>query len=261
MSDVYAQASAKHQWAQKHIDKLKTALAEFQKVNTNVISGKADPETGDVTYYVASVPVIPVDIPLIAGDVLHNLRCALDFMACGLVGAGNITHRTKFPIRRDPKDWEVSGLGMVDGASKDAIEALRRIRPYEGGNSLLYILHTLNNIDKHRLLLTLNVKNTGRAEFESVQVVSKPLDEIATFPLSPGVIASVRLATDLPKVPLYAGQKLLTIPAAQREQNVGFMVEITFGESGQTKGMPVLFTLQVICDTVGRAIKELETFV
>lgn len=261
MSDVYAQALAKHQWAQQHIGKLEVALREWREKDPCSIDIKENAATGDVTYYVSHVPVIPVEVPLIAGDVLNNLRSALDFMACGLVGADNITSKTKFPIRRDPKDWEVSGLRMVDGASKDAIEALRRIRPYEGGNTLLYILHTLNNIDKHRLLLTVNLKNTGRASTEAQHVLEEELDEVGAFRHSSGVLVSVRQASGISKVPLYAGQELLTVPAAQRDQNVGFMVEVAFGESGQAKGMPVVFTLQMVARVTGKTIADLERFV
>lgn len=257
---VYEQALAKCDWSEKHIDKLKTVVAEFRRSNPCTISKKADSETGDVTYYVADVPVIPDEIALIAGDVLHNLRCALDYVACGLVGAENVTSKTKFPIRRDPKDWEVSGLRMVDGARKEAIEALRRIRPYEGGKTLLYVIHALNNVDKHRLLLTVNFKNTGRVTAESGEIGDDFLDTKWSFVHASGVVTNVGTTTSLPRVPLYAGQKLLTVPASQKEQDVGFLIDIAFGESGAAKGMPIAITLELASKTVRRVILELAPF-
>ncbi len=260
MGDVYAQALAKHHWAEKHIEKLQATIQAWRKVEPCSIGVKQDANTGDVTYYVENVPAIPDDVPLIIGDVLHNLRCALDYMACGLVGTGCVSSKTKFPIRRDPKDWEVSGLAMVDGASQEAIEALRRIRPYEGGNALLYILHTLNNIDKHRLLLTVTLKNTGRTGTKGEQVVGNLLNKVGTFRLSSGVVVEVNTTSDIPPVPLYAGQKLLTIPAAKAKQNVGFVVEVAFAESGQCKGMQVIATLMFISQVVGKTIGQLAPF-
>jgi len=139
---------------------------------------------------------------------------------------------------------------MVDGASQEAIEALRRVRPYEGGNSLLYVLHALNNIDKHRLLLSVIFKNTARTSSEAEQVIGKPLDEIG----------SLYAGDDFPKVPLHTGQKLLTVPAAEAKQDVRFLFDVTFAESEPAKRMLVVITLKMASDTVGRTIRELSQF-
>ena len=55
---VYEQALAKHQWAEKHIVKLKVAIAEFWKLDPCAIGKKTNPKTGDVTCYAANVPVL-----------------------------------------------------------------------------------------------------------------------------------------------------------------------------------------------------------
>jgi hypothetical protein len=225
-------------------------MDSFRKANPRPVGKKQNAETGDVTYYVQQVPVIPGEVPLIVGDILHNLRCALDYVACGLVGDGNITSKTKFPIRRDAEDWEVSGLRMVDGASKDAIEALRRIRPYERGNAILYVLHALNNIDKHRLLLIVTLRNIARTMSEGEQVVGELLDKEGTIFAGDG----------FPKVPLYAGQELLTVSAAQAQKDMGFLFQIAFAESCSAKGMPILVTLKLASDTVRKTVRELAPF-
>jgi hypothetical protein len=148
---------------------------------------------------------------------------------------------------------------MVEGASEEAIEALRRIRPYEGGNGLLYVLHTLNNIDKHRLLLTVTLKNTGRTATKGEQVVGDSLDEEGTFWLPSGLV--VKPSTDISPVPLYTGQELLTASASQANQDVGFFIEIAFGESGQCKGMQVIAVLVLMSGVVAKTIRELAPFV
>ena len=40
---------------------------------------------------------------------------------------------------------------------KDAVDAIDAIKPYKGGNDTLWRLHGLNNIDKHRLLITVGL--------------------------------------------------------------------------------------------------------
>lgn len=257
---VYSEALAKREWADQHIGKLKTALAKLRESDPCTIAAKKNPETGDLTYYVEHIPIIPAEIPLIIGDILHNLRCALDYIACGLVGDNCVTSKTKFPIRLDPHDWEVSGLRMVDGASKEAIETLRRLRPYEGGDSRFCILHALNNIDKHRLLLTVCAKNVMQTGFQSGEIIDEQLRQIGQFRLSSEVSVAVQTSDRIPFGSLYAGQKLLTVPAAQAKQQVGFTIVVAFSEPALAKGMPVWITMFELKRCVDRAISELAPF-
>ena len=48
---------------------------------------------------------------------------------------------------------------------QDAIDAIRALEPYKGGKGEnLWVLHRLNNIDKHRLIVTVG------SSFQSVDV-------------------------------------------------------------------------------------------
>ena len=38
----------------------------------------------------------------------------------------------------------------------EAVEAIDRLKPYKGGNDLLWKIHALNNLDKHRAIFTLD---------------------------------------------------------------------------------------------------------
>jgi hypothetical protein len=42
----------------------------------------------------------------------------------------------------------------MKGALRETFEAIDALKPYKGGNDLLWNLHELNNIEKHRLLIT-----------------------------------------------------------------------------------------------------------
>lgn len=259
--EYYQQALAKHNWAKQHIDKLDNVLAEFRTKNLRAIGEKTDRQTGDVTYYVIEVPVIHSDIPLIVGDVLQGLRCALDYIACGMVvaGGGKITSKTKFPIIKVAADWEVSGLRMVAGAHQLAIEVLRSIKPYEGGNYFLWALHRLNNIDKRRLLLAVCLINSART--------ISPYEEAAKVNFTePGLIADTSLGRvrvcprTSPAVPLYAGQELLTIPMMQSYDEMRFFIDVAITEPGIAESTPVLMLLYLMLDEVGRIISDLAPF-
>jgi hypothetical protein len=38
--------------------------------------------------------------------------------------------------------------------TQQAVAAIDALKPYKGGNDVLWQLHELNNVDKHRLILT-----------------------------------------------------------------------------------------------------------
>jgi hypothetical protein len=104
---------------------------------------------------------IPATIVMIAGDVLNNLRSTLDHLAqqLYLVGSGGSTFRdqTSFPIAETPKKFKSVLRGKVEGTRQDAIDAIRALEPYTGGKGAdLWTFHRLNNIDKHRMILTLS---------------------------------------------------------------------------------------------------------
>jgi hypothetical protein len=259
--ECYEQALAKHERAEKHIGDLQAALDRLREVDPCSIGIKQNPETGDITYYVMHVPIIPREVSLIIGDALQGFRCALDYVACGVVvaGGGKVTSKTKFPIVKDPADWEVSGLRMVDGAHQFAIEALRRLKPYEGGNLPLWLLHRLNNIDKHRLLLAVCLINSGRTIGPNEEATQLQGTGEEFFVDTSHGRARFRVRA-VPPVPLYEGQELLTVPLANADKKMGFFVEVASGESGLAEGTPILFLLKWISSEVSLIVGNFARF-
>jgi hypothetical protein len=96
---------------------------------------------------------------LIAGDATQNLMGALDHLAYQLVcsdtgDAPPNPSRIYFPILDDAAKYEAKKREKIEGASQDTIKAIDNIKPYKGGNDSLWKLYRLNNIEKHRLLIT-----------------------------------------------------------------------------------------------------------
>jgi hypothetical protein len=71
--------------AKKHIRELQHERDSFLQKKPYVISTKRDQQTRQLIYYVESVQELPPDLSLIAGDVLQDLRSALDHLAYQLV--------------------------------------------------------------------------------------------------------------------------------------------------------------------------------
>jgi hypothetical protein len=145
--------------ADKHILDLNAAIQTFYSTNPYEVSTKRDPETGNLAHYMVRADPIPATIVMIAGDALNNLRSTLDHLAqqLYLVGSGGSVFRdqTSFPIAETPKKFKSVLWGKVEGMRQDAIDAIRALEPYTGGKGAdLWTFHRLNNIDKHRMILT-----------------------------------------------------------------------------------------------------------
>jgi hypothetical protein len=248
---VYEQVLDKYDWAEKHIQKLGSVSRELSKANPIKLLQRIDPETGEVSYRIDKVPNIPSSVPLIAGDVLHSLRGALDYLACGMIEV--VTPDAKFPIAHNAQSYKSMLSRVVPGIRQEALESLNGIKPYQGGNFFLWLLHRLNITDKHRLLL-------------AVCVVSHincfaPNEMAAKSGLRPKISAKgIEVIKGTP-ITLYAGKEFLTISAAEAEKYIGSYFAIGIAEPGPAEGMPLDFTLDLIFREVGVTIAKLAPFI
>ena len=255
---VYQQVLDKLDWAKQHIQKLNAALQRFYDANPVSTFTKSDPKTGDLSYYVGNIPAVSAEIPLILGDALYSLRDALDYLACGLVPV--VTPDTKFPIYDSAKNYK-SILGrVVPAIGKDALKVLDSIRPYQGGNLLLWQLHKLNIIDKHRLLLTVCVVNSMRTlrPGEEISATSSLPERLLLEPREglPNLIAENVFSP----IPLKAGDKLLTVSTTESEQKVDFYFAVGINEPSIAKGTPLWMLVDFLYRRVEGVITKLSPF-
>jgi len=100
------------------------------------------------------------EFAVVAADMFHNLRAALDYLVYQLVlGTGSLpTARNSFPCVRDAIDWSSTAGDRLKGLSDDDKDEIKGLQPFDPGYSgpadhhMLVLLDTLNNIYKHRLL-------------------------------------------------------------------------------------------------------------
>jgi hypothetical protein len=137
-----------------------------------VLDDEPDPDTGRYNLRVYDVPAIGPEWLTIVGDCLHNLRSALDHLAWQLVilDGKKPNFNTNFPIRIEADT--AKPLLRPEVCRQDILDAVEAVQPYaDRGNpadspllNLLWPLHRLNIIDKHRLLVvvvhTLNLGET-----------------------------------------------------------------------------------------------------
>jgi hypothetical protein len=101
----------------------------------------------------------------IVGDCIHNLRSALDHLACALVLArfGHQPNwRTQFPVcERRPRGHGLNrlrrkaGVSVRGGVAAEPLSIIESVQPYNGSDEgrTLLALHKLDLWDKHRQLL------------------------------------------------------------------------------------------------------------
>jgi hypothetical protein len=156
--------------AEKH---LRDLAAEILALNHTTIL-TTDPNTGVAPHHVAllhshkfqRVPTLSFDTVTIAGDVIHNLRSALDYLAQQLVAVGmecapvipltpEELRRIEFPVAETFEKYQAEKARKVKRMLPEALQAIDALKPYKAGNDALWRIHELDNIDKHRTLFTL----------------------------------------------------------------------------------------------------------
>src|SRR5215471_17857179 len=77
--------------AKEHLRDLQSAVSAFLATKPYKVDVKRDVDTRKLIYFVSSVTATPAALPVITGDVLQNLRSALDHLAYRLevVGLGS----------------------------------------------------------------------------------------------------------------------------------------------------------------------------
>jgi hypothetical protein len=226
--------------ANRHIDELHSVIRRYIDTSPYKIGRKTDPQTGEVVYYLLEAPPIPEEMALIAGDVLQNLRSALDHLAWALVETNGCrpNERTCFPIMegkpltRDDKnrfDRKIEGMGQ------EAKDIIRSLNPYKGGNDDLWLLHRLNNIDKHRTIFTVGF---------AVRSISTSYQQIGALPT-------------FQTGPLENGSELFR-ENNQVSNKVDFIFDVAINEPGLIACEPLILRLRLSYNKVFRLIGQFD---
>jgi len=82
---LFQNSKLKIERAKKHISDLNFEINGFRKRNPYKFVIEQDPQSGNYALTFRVQEKEPYYLPLIIGDVIHNLRTALDILACELV--------------------------------------------------------------------------------------------------------------------------------------------------------------------------------
>lgn len=92
---------------------------------------------------------LPALVSAIAGDVIHNLRSALDLLVCDLVRQNG-----KQPAKNNSYPTSQQGFAsQTVGISLEASQFLLRVRTASRWNEAIWAMHRLDLLDKHNTVL------------------------------------------------------------------------------------------------------------
>ena len=163
----------------RHLQDLRVEVDGWLNGEHHSVRSETDPKDGSVTF-LATAEQPPRDpFGLLIGDCLHNLRSGLDALAFSLASSyttplpDEVAESSEFPIfgdkdgqgsarfhrlRRTREPAPGSGLLKTRGWDPKAQAIVESLQPYHRGKKfradLLWILHDLDRINKHRLLHT-----------------------------------------------------------------------------------------------------------
>lgn len=248
--------------ANKHFKELEVAINAFLATNPYEVVGKQDSHTRQITYYIARVEPIPFYLAAMTGDVIQNLRSALDHLAMQLylVGPmGGDERSVYFPTDSSATQYNSSAPGKVRGMRQDAIDAINALEPYDGGKGADFsLLNRLNRIDKHRLLITvgfsLNSSNVGpivlglaKAQVAKAWPAKKFTFERLDIFLSPANrMFNLKVGDILETVP----------PESEVYKKSDFRFNVSLNEPGVIECEPLLDTLSRFGELVNRTLSN-----
>jgi hypothetical protein len=240
----------------KHFGDLEAEIKFFFDAVPYAVGTKRNPDTRQLIYYMVRVRETPLAISMIVGDLLQNLRSTLDHLAYQLflvgTGGGVPGDHIYFPIADDLARYEASKLRRVQGMRPEAITAIDTVKPYKGGNDNLWQLHKLNNIDKHRFLITVG------SAFKSVNLAPH-IEKM--MPHLPNIVVPDLYVQPADRLfPLKPGDELFVdAPDAEVIEKINFRFDVAFGEpEADVNGAPLVEAVRGFLDLVDSITRQFE---
>jgi hypothetical protein len=264
-----ASVLAKTERAKCHIEELKRSIEEFLTSDPYDIEPEDDPQPDQrIRCNICRATPIPLKVATIAGDAIQNLRSSLDHLAFQLVSVSSPggkppdPHKIYFPIADTSAEHPSDVRDKMRGAREDILEAVEATQAYRGGNTDLWVLKRLNNIDKHRLLLPVVniVYEVSGMPFLEDQISARFGDHMVDR-----ILSSVRIFGDLnipiaPLQPLEEGNHFfIPLISKERYEKLEFSYVIYFNEP-DTVTAPIARVINDLSKAADAVIKRMQSF-
>jgi hypothetical protein len=146
--------------ARKHIQELEMELATYFNVKPLRLVVELNPFNDQTRHQShAWVPRVSAEpgpiLATIIGDVFHNLRAALDILACDLVRIAQKSPKNVYFPFADSADAMPKRIKdkNLDRAGEEVVKIVTELKPYPSGDKFLRAIHDMDILDKHQALV------------------------------------------------------------------------------------------------------------
>jgi hypothetical protein len=149
--------------ANTHIETLREMIRSFREGNPPPFGFRTEKtarpdKSVEYVLYAIVREAPPRELAPVIGDVIHNIRSALDHLVYELAPPkSRKSRKTQFPIFSDEREFKEKSPEMLAGITGNERTLIERVQPYNAMNpprhDPLAILNKLSNLDKHRLLV------------------------------------------------------------------------------------------------------------
>lgn len=244
--------------ATEHFNELN---ALFQKKRPFTYILETNTKTGQRATFAKRNEAVINRAALICGDVVHNIRAALDHAYWEIVSPVATTDKEmrnlQFPFSEtEARLDEAIKTRLADRVSPAFYQALLDLKPHgePGGNEFLALIHKLDILDKHKLLIP-----TGDYTRLSSEMLIK---QVPDFPRGLGNCGFGQnhrdVAWSIP--PMNRGQRRSAkIPESGiLEQELNVPVDIVFTVAGCVHFRPVIPTLHNLIDAAETTVRVMK---
>jgi hypothetical protein len=152
------EAQACIDWVMSQLPDLSKRLDEWLKRGVTIEVKELPPPAETNLIVAIENELLPLHFHAEVGAYINSIRSSLDILASVLVKRHNIPileHRAYFPIAESKEKFEKSKDAQIFVAGLPPLgqRLFRDLKPYRGGNELLWTLHHLDIMRKHRRLL------------------------------------------------------------------------------------------------------------
>lgn len=252
---MFEQSKIKIKRANRHIGDLNTYITDVLVSQLYFLSIEKNPQSGKAGL-VCRMRSNETDVPVIVGDVAHNLRSAIDILYCDILRheGRKVDKHSKWPFRETRAELIVALNGRKPQAALSAgiVDLIiSSIQTYRGGNGdALYSLHDLNIDDKHMLLLpTFNISAVSGIEF---------VDETGTVgSMNCSSYGGGGTCTFFGEGAQFRSEAATDIVEIKNHGKATF--EVLFGK-GAFYGQPIIPTLHQLSQLVSATVDKVEKF-
>jgi hypothetical protein len=147
--------------AYKQLNELESEVQMFSERKPYRIIRESDFNSRDEILIYEPTELMPLEWSTIIGEILYNLRSALDQAVheLSILETGNPVKRSEFPICETKDSFESkSSANKIRGLSQKTQDIIKQLQPYymeqfaDGRVSAIKILHDMNIMDKHKEL-------------------------------------------------------------------------------------------------------------